>query len=221
MNVKGYSCSVIGGREMNQDSFLVNDEKGLYAVADGVGGGMGGEIASRMAIEGLSKQANSFHELRAVILDLQAQVYKYAMDNYGEAIMGTTLTSVMVKDQKAHIAHVGDSHCYLFSGGVLRLLTEDHEFYDENLQGTILASYLGIPQDVHPLKIFEEQVDLVPGNRLLICSDGLYRQLSEARIAALIREKGNDAQALVDQLAQEASTKEHSDNVTIVLVLLD
>ncbi len=221
MKVKGYSCSVIGGREMNQDSLLVNDEKSLYAVADGVGGGMGGEIASKMAVEGLNLLATEPLDLKSIVENLQVQVYKYAIANYGEAIMGTTFTSVAIRDNKLSLCHVGDSHCYLFANSVLRLLTEDHEFYDENMQGTILASYLGIPVDVHPLKIFEDRVELAVGNRLLLCSDGLYRQMTDSRIAALIREKGEDGQALVEHLCREAAMKDHSDNVTVVYVTID
>jgi PPM family protein phosphatase len=209
---------VIGSRDMNQDSWLLNDKKQLYAVADGVGGGMNGEVASKMAVEGLDRELQDHLSMNPVFKQLQAAILKEAMSRFGEAIMGTTLTAAMIKGDEAFICHVGDSRCYLFDQSQLRMLTEDQEMFDESIQATVLCSYLGLPTDVHPLKILEEKVKVQPGNKLLMCSDGLYRQITESRIVALIREMNTQPQALVQKLCEEAAQKAYSDNVTVVYV---
>ena len=218
MRIKGYSHSVIGGREKNQDSFLINDAKALYVVADGVGGGMKGEVASKMATDGFERLATTENDLSRVMTQLQEDVLKEALDTLGEALMGTTCTVVRIANYLATICHVGDSRLYLFREPIMRQLTEDHEYYDEGMKGTVLASYLGIPSDIHPLKILNEQVPLQTGDRLILCSDGLYKQMTETRMAAMIRELGSMPEGLVKTMAEEAAQKEHSDNVTIVYV---
>lgn len=221
MKVKGYSFSVIGSREMNQDSFLVNDEKRLYAVADGVGGGLGGEVASRMAVEGLNKYATPQSRLTDVFQKLQTEILAEAMSTYGDPVMGTTLSAVGVDDGQIRVCHVGDSRAYLFTQAHLRQLTEDQEHFDESVQSTVLASYLGIPTNFHPIKITEECVPVVAGDRLLLCSDGLYRQMIDSRIIAIIQSHKGNPEEIVKLLGTEAAQQEYSDNVTVVYVEID
>ncbi len=206
---------------MNQDSFLVQDEPAIYAVADGVGGGMRGEVASQMAVAGLKAKYNLTTPIKTVFEGLQVSVLKEAMDSLGEPIMGTTLTAVTVAGNTCKVCHVGDSRCYLFNGGVLKQLTEDHEFFDEGLQATVLASYLGIPTDLHPLKILEESAVVQSGYSLMLCSDGLYRQLTEPRIVELMKQHAAEPEKLVKVLCEEASRHEYSDNVTVVYVTME
>jgi PPM family protein phosphatase len=220
MNVKGYGCSVIGSREMNQDSFLVNNEMMLYAVADGVGGGMRGEVASQMAVAGLKAKFQPTHSMKPVFEELQQNILKEAMDSLGEPIMGTTFTALSVSGTVCKVCHVGDSRCYLFGGGVLKQLTEDQEFFDENIQATVLASYLGIPTDLHPLTILEETFPIKAGYSLLLCSDGLYRQMTEPRMVELIKHETSNPENLVKVLCDEASKHEYSDNVTCIYVTI-
>lgn len=218
MKVTGYAKSVIGGREGNQDSFLCMNDRGLFAVADGVGGGLRGEVASQMAVEGLKALPQGSTELRPVFEQIQNAVLKEALDSLGEALMGTTLTAALVKDGNLYLCHVGDSRCYLFSDPVLRALTIDHEIYDEALGGAVLASYMGIPHDVHPLTIQQETVPVQPGNKVLLCSDGLYKQVDEPRIVQLIKEQGATPEKLLETLTSEAARAPYSDNVTVVYV---
>lgn len=220
MKIRGYGYSVVGGREMNQDSFLISDPKKLYAVADGVGGGMNGEIASDMAVKGLDELVTDPNErLTSVFKQLQKRIFDKAMSEFGEPLMGTTLSVVRLTEAgEMTVCHAGDSRCYLFSQSLLRQLTEDHEFFDERIQGTVLSSYLGLPEDVHPLTVTEQNLTVVPGDRVLLCSDGLYRQIPEPRLAEMFREKTNDLTTLVKDLCEEAARKEYSDNVTVIIV---
>lgn len=218
MHCKAYGWSVVGGREMNQDAFLIREERCLFAVADGVGGGLKGEVASKMAVDGLDAHLHPGATLKEVFHRLQNDVYQDSMKNFGEALMGTTLTAALVEEGTLRIGHVGDSRLYIYSGGALRLMTEDQEYYDEKIQGTILASYLGVPPEVHGLKIVEESVPVNVGDKLLLCSDGLYRQMNEPRIAAMLKEHSANPEEMVKLLCHEASTQSHSDNVTVVYV---
>jgi len=222
MQIKGFVHSVVGTREMNQDSFLVAADRGLFAVADGVGGGLRGEVASRMAVEGIAKYSSGPHTLRKAVERIQAEILHEALSSIGEALMGTTFTSLQIVEDEATICHVGDSRCYLYAESCLRQISRDHEAFDEILQSSVLCSYLGIPSDVHPLTIQEETFAVAPGNRLLLCSDGLYRQMTETRMVALLREYASEPQALVELLCSEAATSsDSSDNVTVVYVELD
>ncbi len=221
MITKGFSHTVIGSREINQDAYLVSENHGLYAVADGVGGGLKGEVASQMAVKGFEILAPAEGALSPVVEKLQEQVYAEAISSLGEAVMGTTFTAIRINGNTATVVHVGDSRCYSFSGNHLKLLTEDHEAFDEVLQGPLLISYLGIQADIHPLKIQEETVAVQPGDLFLLCTDGLYRQIDEIRIASLIRSHAQSLEALPKLICEEAAKAEHSDNVTVVLAVVE
>lgn len=218
MNTRGFFHSVVGGREQNEDSYLSDDTQKIYAVADGIGGGLKGEVASAMAVEGLKNYRSSNESLREVFKVLQAEILNEAVETLGGALMGTTLSCVEIHGDKATICHCGDSRVYLFDGSVIRQLTEDQEFYDEHLKGTVLNSYLGIDSDVHPLKIVQDTIAVAPGQAFLIASDGLFKQMNDMRIVTLIKQHLSSPQKLVEELCEEASHVEHSDNVTVVYV---
>ena len=206
---------------MNQDSLLCDNDRALYAVADGIGGGLRGEVASLMAVTGLGAHPTpeeGSSRLSDTFQTLQAAILKEALDSIGEALMGTTLTAVLLSGHRGELCHVGDSRCYLYSKDCLQQLTEDHESFDETLQAPVLSSYLGIPSQVHPLTIQEDVITLHPGDRLLLCSDGLYKQVSEARIAEVIRAHAAQPEEILRILSTEAAKVEYSDNITIVYI---
>jgi PPM family protein phosphatase len=220
LKTKGYAYSVVGGREQNEDAYLVDDSLGLYAVADGIGGGLKGEVASQMAVDGLRDRRLEIDSLKEIFRILQQEIHQESVETLGGALMGTTLSCVEIKNNRATICHVGDSRVYFFDGAVLRQMTEDQEIYDESLRGTVLNSYLGIESDVHPLRIVQESFSVSPGQGILLASDGLFRQISDMKIVTLIRENLNDPSQLVHRLCEEASLREHSDNVTVVYIEL-
>jgi len=216
----GYGFSVIGGRTKNQDSFLVDSLKSLFAVADGIGGGKEGEVASRMSVEGLQKHFRTPSDFPKVFELLQGEIYDYAIQHFGDALMGTTLTAAHIQGGLLSLCHTGDSRCYQLAGSLLRQLTQDHEVYDEGHQGAVLASYLGIPRDIYPLTIQYETYPVRSGEKLLICSDGLYRQLEDSEIVAVLEENSSEPQHAVERLCQKAARDPQSDNVTVVLIEL-
>lgn len=221
MKTKGYFKSVIGGREKNQDAWLINDEMGLYAVADGVGGGLQGEVASQMSVDGLLQYRKEGMTMLEAFHRLQDEVYQEAMDSFGEALMGTTLSAIEFSGNKMSVCHVGDSRVYHYDGHLMRQLTEDQEVYDESMKGTVLNSYLGIDANIYPIRITQEIYTVQPGQRLILASDGLFKQLSDMQIVTMLREKIENPTELLDTLCREASKAEYSDNVTVVYVEIE
>ncbi len=221
MDIKGYAKSVIGGREGNQDSFLIWPERNVFAVADGVGGGLKGDVASQMSVAGLKALAPDSKELKPVFEKIQTSVLEEALRTLGEALMGSTLTALIIADGKADVCHVGDSRCYLWRKGMITCLTTDHEIFDDTMGGPVLASYMGLPPELHALTIQEESEAIQAGDRFLLCSDGLYKQITEDRLLEHIQNLRIEPERLVEVLCEEASQVRHSDNVTVVWVTID
>lgn len=219
LKAESYIGSLIGAREVNQDAWLAEAERLVFAVADGVGGGLRGEVASAMAISVIKEKVFKATDLRSSFNQAQAAIFKEAMEVHGEPIMGTTLTAGLIEGNFLYICHVGDSRCYCFREGQLILLTEDQDYYDDNLESSVLSSYLGIPTEEFVLKIFEEKFPLKSQDKLLFCTDGLHRQLEDPRIVEIMRGYASDSACIVKELSQQATaSSQHSDNVTLVLV---
>lgn len=221
MHFKGYGKSVIGSREKQQDSFLVEDSMSLYAVADGIGGGYNGEVASQMAMEGLKSRFQPSVMMSDIAKYLQKSIYMEAINQFGEALMGTTFTAARLLLDEVAVCHIGDSRLYHFDGTVLKQITIDHEQYDEGMNGTVLCSYLGIDEKQFTIQIQEESFKVKAGDSLILCSDGLYKQVEEPRIVELMKAHGANPDELLEKLTTEAAKAPHSDNVTVVYVKIE
>ena len=214
-------------REGNEDSYLLLDP--LYAVADGMGGHRGGEVASSLALQTVQE----LFERREGSLAEQVQEANHAVFERSQADrevagMGTTLTAALVQGGSARIAHVGDSRAYLFRGGELHLLTEDHtlvhrmvqegeitaEEADTHPHRSILTRALGV-DDV--LQVDEGVVELRAGDRLLLCTDGLTAMMSDAEIRAVLKES-RDPNGAVERLVRAANRAGGIDNITTVIL---
>ena len=216
-------------RRRNEDAYLVQDP--VYAVADGMGGHRGGDVASTMSLEAL--EAADIAGRGAPALTAAIRTANRAVLERGEADrelsgMGTTITAVLVQGDRAHLAHVGDSRAYLFRDGALRQLTEDHTMVQEMVrrgqltpaqadnhpQRSIITRALGAEGD---LDVDELAVDLRPGDRLLLCSDGLSGMVPDAAIAGALAEAA-DPQAACDRLVEMANEAGGDDNITAVVI---
>ncbi len=219
-------------RSNNQDSHLTSDP--LYAVADGMGGAAAGEVASALAIEALN---NGFHNSGSPSPDLliqAAQAANRAVWDEAEANpemrgMGTTLVAIaLVEGPELAIINIGDSRLYLLHDGDLRQVTFDHNLVAEMVaegritpaeaevhpRRNIMTRALGVEPEV-PIDLFVE--DPVPGDRYMLCSDGLPRELNDDQIASMLRRYADPdeaAQILVD----EAKERGGNDNITVVVV---
>lgn len=216
--VKVASYTHIGTRKKNEDALIVDEPLGLYAVADGVGGGLHGDIASRMVVERVHRSRAEGVTLRKAIDLAQKELVDFSIKNFGDPLMGTTFTAVEVKKDGLQLAHVGDSRCYHFTGKMLRQLTEDHESYEESMQNTVLSDYVGMPDEMIPLKVQSEFLPFSGTQRFLLSTDGLHKQLSAQEIVTVIEKCDSVPTDVVQRLCHVATQRDESDNVTVIFM---
>lgn len=222
-------------RTGNEDSYGQCLTAGVFAVCDGMGGAAAGEIASRIAVDALIERlcaVTSYEDRREALEDSIAAANRlvYAQASRHDSLrgMGTTLVAVAIQNGHALIGHVGDSRCYLFRNGRLTRETNDHSLVDEQVR---LGHMTQEDADRSPLrnvitraigtqKTVEAEIadlPLEPGDMLLLCSDGLTREVSEDRIAAILRGAGK-VDDLCQQLIDAANAAGSHDNVTAILI---
>ncbi|MBI2066603.1 MAG: Stp1/IreP family PP2C-type Ser/Thr phosphatase [Deltaproteobacteria bacterium] len=217
MKIVSFGKSDVGKkREKNEDSFLVDESIGLYVVADGMGGHLGGEYASKIAVktiqeilrkfrdepeammaEGHSKAGDPVLELKQAIRIASQRIYKEAIREPNLRGMGTTVVALLIRDQKGYLANVGDSRGYLIRNPEIQQLTVDHSLVSEQLQ----AGFITLEEvKHHRLKNiitrsvgFQEDVEtdlvvreLEEGDQFLLCSDGLTNLVPDDEIQKLV-----------------------------------
>ena len=219
-------------RKANEDSYLVVD--GLFAVADGMGGHQAGDVASRLALESLQTEFTSAGTevlVRAVESANHALVTR-SMTDPQLAGMGTTLVAMALVEAAGRdaigVVNVGDSRLYLMSDGEMTQITEDHSLVATmERQGRLTAAEAA----VHPQRniltralgidgsVLVDSWEILPiiGDRYLICSDGLFNEVDESRIAATLRRLADPSEACREliRLANEGGGR---DNITCVVV---
>ncbi len=237
-------------RQGNEDAFIADDALGLYAVADGVGGLEAGEVASRAVIESLQGAIAALRSgkdatpafglslggpreslaLRHAIELANQQLWDHVQRSPGLQGMGSTVTAMVIRGDRACLVHVGDSRAYRFRGATLSQLTRDHTMVAEQVRAgkisvaearrspnrNVITRAVGIEQDIE-LDLASETVR--PGDRYLLCSDGLTDMVSDKEIAAFLRDlEPRDA---VRSLIDEANRNGGKDNITAVVVAAD
>jgi PPM family protein phosphatase len=214
-------------REGNEDAILINDP--LYAVADGMGGHRGGEVASNLALQTVEQMfAERQGTLTEQVERANRAVFERSQSDRDVSGMGTTLTAALIEGGAVRLAHVGDSRAYLFRGGKLQLLTEDHTLVhrmvvegeiteteaENHPHRSVLTRALGVEGDV---RVDETKVAVQEGDRLLLCTDGLTGMLSEDQIESILQDM-RDPQEAVDRLVGEANRAGGIDNITAVII---
>jgi len=217
------------------DPELLRARGQLFVVADGMGGYARGDVASRLAVESLhhtyyeAARAEPLPEaLRVSVQIANEAVYRESQLSPGEGPMGTTLTAVVIRDHDAFLAHVGDSRAFLIRGRQIRQLTEDHSLVAELVRGGVLKPTeaehhpsahvilraLGLAEDVE-IEV-QGPLALRSGDTLVLCTDGLTRQVKppEIRRLAAIRPMRRACEKLV-ALANERGGK---DNITLQVI---
>jgi len=221
-------------RDGNEDSALISAN--LIAVADGMGGHAGGEVASAIAI-------NTLQQLIPVITDpaidldsradlflnisyeVDAEILRVSKERPELSGMGTTLTALSLTGNQVDLLHIGDSRCYRFRDNKLEKLSYDHTVMQELLDQGRLT-----PEEVfdHPQRALLTQAlmgdsgidpvlmsyEVKAGDKFLLCSDGLTNVLSELEIVKII--KTTDEDQLLTELIKETKAKGAPDNITIV-----
>jgi PPM family protein phosphatase len=215
-------------RRQNEDSFVAGG--GIYAVCDGMGGASAGEVASETAcriLMGMEPEPTK-ERLTATVAEANRAIYARSVVDPALAGMGTTLTAAVRSGDGVMVAHVGDSRAYLLRDGTLTQITDDHSLVGEMVRRgqltaaqaavhphrSVITRALGTEGEVRP-DIFS--VDLEPGDRLLICSDGLSGMVAEEDIVALLG-GDDDPQAVAESLVAAALKGGGEDNVTVVVI---
>ncbi|MGZ4108473.1 MAG: Stp1/IreP family PP2C-type Ser/Thr phosphatase [Actinomycetota bacterium] len=231
MNIRAGAATDIGlVREGNEDSYLV--EAPLFVIADGMGGHRGGEVASRMAVETIeSLFRRGEGALSEQVQEANRAVFERSSLDRAVAGMGTTLTAALVEGDRARLAHVGDSRAYLFRGGEIRMLTEDHTLVhrmvqqgeiteaeaERHPQRSVVTRALGMEMSI---PVDEIIVDLQPGDRLLICSDGLTSMVDDATIGRILAAEP-EPQRAAETLVKAANERGGVDNTTVIVIAVE
>lgn len=248
VSVKGVGLTDVGRkRNHNEDSYLVDEELSLFVVADGMGGHAGGGTASRIAVETIDAEVRKARQMANSPFDVSAplqdsplpEVLRTAVERACMAIftaaqedpklsgMGTTVISLLVKDNHAFFGHVGDSRAYLIRGDLIQQISEDHSLVNEQIKAGMIT-----PEEARHSRYkniitrsvgFEEevQVDVMglvtePGDTFLLCSDGLANMLDDQELLETVRK--HDLQEAPKALIAFANERGGDDNITVILV---
>jgi len=238
-------------RTHNEDAYLLLPEENLFCVADGMGGHASGEVAARIAVEEMAEffrmtgrdeeatwpykmdPARGYDENRLLtgVKLSNLRIFERAASDQRLRGMGTTIVAVSFPraGDAALVAHVGDSRVYLFRGGALRQLTEDHSLLNDYKKSraltpeeieafphkNVIVRALGMKDAVEVDLLRHELED---GDVFLLCSDGLSGMVSDERIAEIIRGHPRDLKGAGLALVDAANDAGGQDNVTCVLV---
>lgn len=220
-------------RQNNEDALLVDISRGIFAVADGMGGHVGGEVASTLATqaaeEALTRASDPRAGLNKAFSSANRSIAEFAVRNPRMRGMGTTLTAcVLQPDGVLHLGHIGDSRAYRFRAGALDQITTDHTWVQREVDAGrlsaraarthplshVITQALGVDDSDEP-DIFDAVT--VPGDLLLLCSDGLTGMLDDEELARLLLRDATLPE-LVDDLIRAANAAGGTDNITVVLV---
>jgi len=244
-------------RELDEDSLLVltlaptyqsrtGPTLGLFAVADGMGGHAGGEVASKMALQALVERVLQTMILSEIsgelvleedILALLRQATIAANDDVYLARkkrdndMGTTLSTVFIRNDRLFLAHVGDGRVYRFNAEGLERLTTDH-----SVVASMIAEGQAKPEEIytHPhrsiiyrcigdkpvVEVDTDILPLTPGDRIILCCDGVWETLRDEGIKDVMMQEA-DPQAACDLLVRRANAAGGDDNISVIVVQVD
>lgn len=219
-------------RRLNQDAYVNRPDLGLWAVADGAGGHESGEVASSEVAgllqtidEGLSA-GEMLLEVRSRLEKAHARLRDIGSTRGAGAMVATTVVVLLVRDDHFACLWAGDSRAYLLRRNALTRITRDHTLVQALVesgelseadsvghpQGNVITNAIGADSDA--LDLEKRTGQLVPGDRLLLCSDGLFKAISEEQVAALLSSDGDGAQRLIAAALEAQAT----DNVTVVTI---
>ncbi|MBV9671173.1 MAG: serine/threonine-protein phosphatase [Acidobacteriales bacterium] len=228
-------------RAINEDRVLADEARGLFLVADGLGGHAAGEMAAEIArhtienrLSPLDSQNDIEGQIRRAITDANNRIYELGEQNGNWRGMACVLTLAVAQEDRVTIAHVGDSRLYLACNGNLRKLTADHSPVGEledhgelteleamnhprrNEVFRDVGSRLHAPDD--PQFIESKSVVFRPDAALLLCTDGLSDVLTSAQISAIVERYDGDPSHTARQLIDAANEAGGKDNISVVFV---
>jgi protein phosphatase len=242
--MKAAACSDMGRvRTNNEDSFLADVKRGLFIVADGMGGITGGEVASALAVSVVSEHLRDrivaaassegvLAALKGALIEADAEIKERTRRQTELSGMGTTIILALVQGKSVSIAHVGDSRGYLVRGDSIRRLTEDHTVVAQIVRSGmitddearthklkhVLSQALGSsPSPVPGLQTLRLQ----KGDVVILCTDGVTDMVEDEELARIVRECGDDVDLACRQIVARANENGGRDNITLVMIRQD
>lgn len=225
-------------RPVNQDRFLAIPEMGLFAVFDGVGGQRAGEVASQTAAETIEEalthhstnSSSSVELIRRAIEFANRDIFELAESDPAYKTMATTIALIHIDDRRVTVAHVGDSRVYRLEDGYFHRETVDHTDLNDDIRAgrivreqapdlasrNVINRALGVESKV---EVETKSITVRDGARFLLCSDGIYRHMSDEEIARVLAEN-KDPQRAADELQRIVHQRGADDNLTAVVVQL-
>ncbi|HET8708042.1 MAG TPA: protein phosphatase 2C domain-containing protein [Pseudomonadales bacterium] len=220
-------------RKKNEDAYLARTDDSFWLVADGMGGHLAGEVASSMIVDGLAglPMDGSFSEkvdrIEDCLFAVNDQIRTHSQHHLDGRTMGSTFVSMLANQTEAVCMWVGDSRLYRLRQGSLACLSSDHSQVNEwvqrglmtldearrHPQGNVITRAVGAAGE---LMVDITFVELMAGDRLLLCSDGLYGELVEEDIRRCLQV--GSAETRADALVQAAVMRGARDNVTAIVV---
>lgn len=236
MHIRSAALTDIGKvRRQNEDRFVCDDALGLYGVADGIGGLPGGAEAAGLAIRQLHAAIaglprDSLSALTRITLSINDAVCELA-SRVSPLGMGTTLTYGIVRDESMHLAHVGDSRCYLLRQNKLHLLTMDHTVENDMRRRRAAGEFVLFDEAQRKsltrcigqrigLEVDTSAHALQPGDRFLFCTDGIDKAVETSELGEILARDATP-EKILETFIQTASSRGGMDNATGVLVFVD
>lgn len=232
-------------RTHNEDSFFADKDLGLLVVADGMGGHSAGEVASRMAVEALSGyigksyagggpligpsdsgRSDASSRLVSGIRFANQVVCEAAKSNPAWKGMGTTIVAALADGDRLSVAHAGDSRAYLVRSGTIFQLTDDHSVVAEQVRlGLLSKEEAEVSENRNlitralgndeALEVDVTEIDILDGDRLLLCSDGLNTMVADDEVL-MIMASDHAPESACARLVEVANNNGGKDNVTVV-----
>ncbi len=228
-------------RPVNEDSFRIDEENGLFMVADGMGGHEAGDVASRMLVDRVQKylsgklqknttNADTASLLKEAIQKANLEIYTYSREQGRGSVMGTTAVLMALVEDQYFISWAGDSRAYLYREGSLARLTRDHSY----VQGLVDAGEIseeearvhprrnvvtmaaGVDAEIEPGGVWGQSMR---GDVFLLCTDGLTGPVDDSTIGSMLG-KGSEPSTISDALIHASLDAEGDDNVTVLVVEL-
>ena len=217
-------------RQSNQDAFYLDDQRGLWLIADGMGGHKGGEVAATMATQLLPQLVEQGKSITDALYKLHEAVHEQAKANPALQGMGTTVVLAKLLNDSLQLYWIGDSRAYAVRRHTIHQLTQDHShvarLVEQGLisekqaqhhpQRHVVTQCIGGGRRQKP-QIGFSQLAFSRAQAILLCSDGLYNELSDQQIHTIISQAGSSEDA-INQLIKQANLQGGRDNTTAILI---
>src|SRR3989441_4348822 len=224
-------------RPMNEDSLLADAARGIFVVADGVGGADAGEVASQKAVDVLNdafpdkvSDGEDVEDLMELAIQkANSAIHQLAADNPRFSMMATTVVALHLDGARATIGHVGDSRLYrLTPEGKLLRETEDHSIVEEEVRAgrmtpeqaanhpskNVISRALGAEESV---EVDMKTIEVGEGNSFLLCTDGITRHIPDNELRELLL-SGQSVEAICEQMKERCYQRGAEDNLTAIIV---